>query len=59
VDLGLVRAVDLAIDGGELTGDPSTVVDLSEIDPFGRWTMLREGALAEAEVRRRLSDALS
>jgi L-threonylcarbamoyladenylate synthase len=59
VDLGLVRAVDLAIDGGQLTGDPSTVVDLAEVDPFGRWTVLREGAVAETEVRRRLSDALS
>ena len=59
VDLGLVRSVDLAIDGGALTGDPSTVIDLSEIDPFGRWTILREGALSEAEVRRRLSDARS
>ena len=59
IDLELVRAVDLAIDGGELTGHPSTVVDLSEVDPFGRWEILREGALAEAEVRRRLSEALS
>ena len=59
IDLGLARAVDLAIDGGVLTGDPSTVIDLSEIDPFGRWAILREGALPEAEVRRRLSDVLS
>lgn len=59
VDLDLIRAVDLAVDGGELTGLPSTVIDLSEIDPFGRWSVLREGALSEAEVRRRVSDALS
>ena len=59
IDLGLVRSVDLAIDGGALTGAPSTVIDLSEIDPFGRWEILREGALPEAEVRRRLSDVLS
>ena len=58
VDLGLVREVDLAIDGGALTGDPSTVIDLSEVDPFGRWSVLREGALSESEVGRRLSDAL-
>ena len=58
IDLGLIREVDLAIDGGVLTGNPSTVVDLSEIDPFGRWSILREGALREAEVRRRLSDVL-
>jgi L-threonylcarbamoyladenylate synthase len=59
VDLELIRAVDLAIDGGVLTGSPSTVVDVSEIDPFGRWSVLREGAMSEAEVRRRLSAALS
>jgi L-threonylcarbamoyladenylate synthase len=59
VELDLIRGVDLAIDGGALTGSPSTVVDLSEVDPFGRWAVLREGAMGEAELSRRLSDALS
>src|SRR5689334_6788711 len=31
VDPGIVDAVDLAIDGGELTGSPSTVIDLTAI----------------------------
>ena len=36
-------AVDLAIDGGELTGAPSTVVDLTAIEDGGEWAVLREG----------------
>jgi tRNA A37 threonylcarbamoyladenosine synthetase subunit TsaC/SUA5/YrdC len=59
VDLELAGAVDLAIDGGELTGLPSTVVDLSRIDEAGgEWTLLREGAVSEAEVARRLAGAI-
>ncbi|HKQ17818.1 MAG TPA: L-threonylcarbamoyladenylate synthase [Solirubrobacterales bacterium] len=54
VDLELVRAVDLAIDGGALTGEPSTVVDISRIDSDGSWDVLREGAMGRAEVERRL-----
>jgi L-threonylcarbamoyladenylate synthase len=57
VDLALVRSVDLAIDGGSLTGDPSTVVDVSAIERDGSWEILREGALTRAEVERRLEAA--
>lgn len=49
--------VDLAIDGGELGGRPSTVVDLSELDAGGDWTLLREGAIPAAEVRAALDRA--
>jgi L-threonylcarbamoyladenylate synthase len=45
VPAGIVEAVDLAIDGGELTGLPSTVVDLTAYDETGKWTILRQGAL--------------
>ena len=38
--------VDLAIDGGELTGLPSTVVDLTAIEDGGGWRVLREGAVS-------------
>lgn len=41
---------DLAIDGGTLTGLPSTVVDLSRYDESGDWCVLREGALSEADL---------
>ncbi|MGC1851603.1 MAG: L-threonylcarbamoyladenylate synthase [Solirubrobacterales bacterium] len=51
----IVAAVDLAIDGGELTGKPSTVVDLNSYDEDGTWTVLREGALPAEEVERSLA----
>jgi L-threonylcarbamoyladenylate synthase len=36
---------DLVLDGGELPGVPSTVVDLTGYEG-GEWTVLREGALS-------------
>jgi L-threonylcarbamoyladenylate synthase len=50
----IVEAVDLAIDGGELTGLPSTVVDLTGLDRGGGWAVLREGGLPAS----RLAEAL-
>jgi L-threonylcarbamoyladenylate synthase len=50
VDPAIVDAVDLAIDGGELTGLPSTVIDLTRIEDGGGWTLLREGAMTRARV---------
>lgn len=46
---------DLAIDGGRLGGEPSTVIDLSELDDGGDWAVLREGALSAAELERMLA----
>lgn len=46
----IVAGADLAIDGGALTGTPSTVVDLSRYDESGEWTVLREGAVAAGEL---------
>ncbi|HEY5814864.1 MAG TPA: L-threonylcarbamoyladenylate synthase [Solirubrobacterales bacterium] len=46
----IVAAVDLAVDGGELTGLPSTVIDLTAYDESGEWTILREGALSAEAV---------
>jgi L-threonylcarbamoyladenylate synthase len=43
------EGVDLVIDGGELPGTPSTVIDLREYE-HGRWSILRLGAVSEAEV---------
>lgn len=45
---------DLEIDGGELPGTASTVVDLTALDAEGRWRLLREGGLSAAVVRRAL-----
>jgi len=50
VPAAIVEAVDLAIDGGELTGLPSTVVDLTRFEGAGQWTVLREGALATPDL---------
>ena len=54
LDPAIVDACDLAIDDGELTGLPSTVVDLTAIEEGGGWRILREGAVGEAEVERLL-----
>ncbi|HEX2096278.1 MAG TPA: Sua5/YciO/YrdC/YwlC family protein [Solirubrobacterales bacterium] len=50
----IVAGADLAIDGGALTGKPSTVVDLSRFDESGAWKVLREGALSTEELTRAL-----
>jgi len=55
IDAEIVDAADLAIDAGELIGEPSTVIDLTEIDAGGSWRILREGALPVAEIDRRLA----
>ena len=52
----LLAEVDLAIDGGELAGEPSTVVDLTALDERGTWEVLREGAISRAELETRLAD---
>ncbi len=45
----LRAGADLVLDGGELPGVASTVVDLSRYEDEGRWEILREGAIpAEA-----------
>jgi L-threonylcarbamoyladenylate synthase len=54
VDPGIIAAVDLAIDGGELTGMPSTVIDVTAIEDGGEPVILREGALSSQEALRRL-----
>jgi L-threonylcarbamoyladenylate synthase len=47
----LIRAAaDLSIDGGELPGTPSTVVDLRGYEDEGAWSVIRAGAVAEEEL---------
>jgi L-threonylcarbamoyladenylate synthase len=55
IDEGILGAVDLAIDAGELIGAPSTVVNVSGIDSGDGWSILREGALPVADIERRLA----
>jgi L-threonylcarbamoyladenylate synthase len=45
------EGVDLAIDGGELPGLPSTVIDVAAIDDDGSWRVLRDGALSLGDVK--------
>ena len=46
----LRAAVDLIIDGGELPGTPSTVVDLRRYEVDGQWEVVRAGAVGEREL---------
>lgn len=50
----LRAAVDLTIDGGDLPGTPSTVIDLRRYEENGEWSVVRAGAVGE----RRLTEAL-
>jgi L-threonylcarbamoyladenylate synthase len=44
-------AVELVIDGGELPGASSTVVDLRHYDDDGSWRVIRDGPVGEQELR--------
>jgi L-threonylcarbamoyladenylate synthase len=49
---GVRAGVDMVLDGGELPGTPSTVVDFSPWEEGGTFEVIREGALpVEAMVR--------
>ena len=47
--------VDLVLDGGELPGLVSTVVDLRSYEDEGTWAIVRPGALPEDRVAEALS----
>jgi L-threonylcarbamoyladenylate synthase len=44
------RSADMLVDGGELPGTPSTVVDLREYETDGAWEVVRAGAVTEEEL---------
>lgn len=48
------READMLLDGGELPGTPSTVVDLRQFEATRDWHVVREGALARDELRERI-----
>jgi L-threonylcarbamoyladenylate synthase len=50
VPKSMLDGVDVALDGGELPGTPSTVLDLRDYADGGRWHVLREGALPAGAV---------
>ena len=46
VPAAIRAAADLVLDGGDLPGTPSTVIDLREYEEEGVWSVVREGAVA-------------
>jgi len=55
VPASLRGAADLVLDGGELPGTPSTVVDLRAFEATGQWSVVRPGAVAPDLVAAALS----
>ena len=54
VEASLRSGVDLALDGGELPGTPSTVVDLTAYEDGGEFAVLRAGAVPREDIDARL-----
>ena len=50
----LLAGADLVLDGGELPGVASTVLDLREYETAGSWRIVRAGPVGSAEVQRAL-----
>jgi L-threonylcarbamoyladenylate synthase len=50
-------AADLVLDGGELPGTPSTVLDLRAFEADGTWSVVRAGAVPEERVAAALGAA--
>jgi L-threonylcarbamoyladenylate synthase len=57
VDPAIRRGVDLQVDGGELPGTPSTVVDLTGYESDGSYEIVREGAVSAGDLARKLTGA--
>jgi L-threonylcarbamoyladenylate synthase len=55
VDARIRAGVDLQLDGGELPGTPSTVIDLTGYEGTGDYAIVRQGALGAGDVAARLT----
>ncbi len=55
VPAGLRQGADLVLDGGELPGAPSTVIDLRSFAGRRAWAIVRQGALAKDAVAEELA----
>jgi L-threonylcarbamoyladenylate synthase len=55
VDDAIRQGVDLQLDGGELPGTPSTVIDLTAWEESGDYDIVRQGALSAGDVAARLA----
>jgi L-threonylcarbamoyladenylate synthase len=51
----VLAGADLVMDGGELPGVASTVLDLYDYQRTGGWSILREGAMAREAIEHALS----
>ena len=51
------HGADLVLDGGELAGTPSTVVDMRRFELDGMWAVLRPGAVPERDIELAAADA--
>ncbi len=49
------HVAEMLVDGGELPGTPSTVLDLRGFEASGEWEIVRDGAMASDEVQARLT----
>jgi L-threonylcarbamoyladenylate synthase len=54
IDERIRARVDMQLDGGELPGTPSSVVDLGSYEETGEWRVLREGAVPAQELAEKL-----
>jgi L-threonylcarbamoyladenylate synthase len=55
VEEAIREGVDIVLDGDELSGTPSSVVDLTGYEQDGAWEVLREGAVSRARLAAVLS----
>jgi L-threonylcarbamoyladenylate synthase len=55
IDPHIRAGVDLQLDGGELPGTPSTVIDLRAYETEGGYEIVRDGALSPGDVAARLA----
>lgn len=55
VDPRIRAEVDLQLDGGELPGTPSTVIDLTAWESSGAYEIVRQGAMSAGDVAARLA----
>ena len=55
IDSRIRAGVDLQLDGGELPGTPSTVIDLRDYENDGGYDIVRQGALSAGDVAARLA----
>jgi L-threonylcarbamoyladenylate synthase len=55
----LLAGADLVLDGGELPGTASTVLDLCDYERVGEWRIMRAGPVGHAELERALGGGAS